>query len=111
VDDLIAFLRARFDEDEQVARAAHEPGGWQMRFAHEIDGVAVTEDPLYTKHIARWDPARVMAEVEAKRRALGLVLPGRYEGGYGEACLDVLRLLALPYIDHPDYRNEWRSDV
>jgi hypothetical protein len=67
-------------------------------------------------HIARHDPARVLAEVEAKRRILD---------GYAQAYTSrerlhdtalhlqhhvlgsVVRLLALPYADHPDYQDGW----
>ncbi|RAN92647.1 hypothetical protein GAR05_06139 [Micromonospora saelicesensis] len=62
------------------------------------------------EHIARHDPARVLAEVDAKRRILDLMMPGRpvYPGAYGQAYRDVLRLLALPYADRPGYRDEWK---
>jgi hypothetical protein len=60
-----------------------------------------------TPHIARHDPARILAEVEAKRRIVD-----RYawlcEHGDTGGTAWVLPLLALPYADHPDYRNEWR---
>lgn len=72
-------------------------------------------------HIARHDPARVLAEVGAKRRILDDVLPTmqadelRIAGEWGvgsdpvrEASDDLLSLLALPYAEHPDYREEWR---
>jgi hypothetical protein len=61
-------------------------------------------------HIARWDPARVLAECEAKRRIVELVLdrPIRDHGDCKcESCW-TLRLVALPYADHPDYRAEWK---
>jgi hypothetical protein len=58
-------------------------------------------------HIASHDPARVLTECEAKRRiveACAEVL------AYDAEALpqDVLRCLALPYADHPDYREEWK---
>lgn len=84
-------------------------------------------------HIARWHPERVLAEVEAKRRIVtevhrraGDARPdvgdwqkNACEGcGFGGPCDDywveniddcpTLRLLTLPYADHPDYREEWR---
>jgi hypothetical protein len=50
--------------------------------------------------IARWDPARVLAECAAKRRIVEM-----YAGQHGQPY--VLHFLALPYADHPDYRQEW----
>lgn len=54
------------------------------------------------------DP-KLLAECEAKRRILdvALELDGREEVGNG-AVLDLLDALALPYADHPDYKQEWR---
>lgn len=84
-DDIVAFLRARLDEDEQLARDAcgHDPSGaWSPvetpAANHKVVddlGYSVVEqydvesDPWWTvPHIARHDPARVLRGVEAKRR-------------------------------------------
>jgi hypothetical protein len=121
---LVAFLKARLDEDEQAARAA-------VGFDYGVREWADDGDPVNV-HIARHDPARVLREVEAKRRMLeahsrphhcahltgrgaSSVVDGKpwvfYEEAHtqdtGDIC-DVLRLLALPYADHKDYREEWR---
>lgn len=73
-----------------------------------LDGAAVAE------HIARHDPARVLADVEAKRRIVSrcdLILRGRAEGMFNEGQVtdawDNLRALALPYAGHPDYDRAW----
>jgi hypothetical protein len=136
--ELVDFLRARLAEDERVARAVpadlghswSDPGPWVMagsgggREAEVAKAADALEMPLaeaVAHHIARHDPARVLAEVEAKRRILDDVLPTmqadelRIAGEWGvgsdpvrEASDDLLSLLALPYADHPDYRDEWR---
>ncbi|MFI8865331.1 DUF6221 family protein [Streptomyces sp. NPDC053707] len=68
-------------------------------------------------HIIRHDPARVLREVEAKRRLLDVVLPDILSGdsaiegewmGESDMAGDLARTLALPYADHPDYRDDWR---
>jgi hypothetical protein len=65
------------------------------------------------EHIARHDPARVLREVEAKRRILDEVHPN-FEAAEEEAGVIsggpdlLLRLLAALYVDHPDYRDGWR---
>lgn len=74
------------------------------------------------EHIAEFDPARVLAEVDAKRRIIdqyeqlradvahwrGLgdedAAPVATEWAYGE----VVKMLALPYADRPGYLEEWR---
>ncbi|WP_158721174.1 DUF6221 family protein [Streptomyces sp. NRRL S-241] len=90
------------------------------------------------QHIVRHDPARVLAEVDAKRRMLEAHAIVHREIGWladGEEAYDELpvcgacvlkhthypsrdnvpegacltaRLLALPYASHPEYRDEWR---
>ena len=134
--NLIAFLRARLDEDERIARAP-TPGHeiWAATETESVAGPAVYDDqwrlvsgPMYDhnnplsnrdgatgpayinddalmEHIARHDPARVLREVEAKRRIVAMYERGM---GYDQALTDSLRLLALPYADHPDCRAEWR---
>jgi Family of unknown function (DUF6221) len=108
MSDLVAFLRARLDEDEAYAR---EPQGW-----NEYD----PGDP--------GDPARVLREVEAKRKILadlpgyskqrrefrdGMYLPENadYHSGHADGTDDsaryVARCLAAVYRDHPDYDEAW----
>ena len=131
-DDLVAFLRARLDDDEQVARAA-TPGPWMWIAGRvyqeaELGRVVVPTDdldrglvePEDLKHIARHDPARVLREVDAKRQILNayewaLAHPHKDdETGYwvrkGETSTlaEDVRLLASVYADHPDFRDEWR---
>lgn len=67
------------------------------------------------EHITRWNPARVIAQCEANR--LVLVWHQQYNstGCGGDEChgledqCPTLRALALPYVDHPDWREEWRT--
>lgn len=123
-DDLVAFLRARLDEDERMAREAYDlkhRGEWVWRndsrtTVLDSDGIPIEPAPPRVErgpHIARWHPARVLHEVEAKRRIvehsehaaeLAKIGPSARDG----AWFLVLRFLALPYAGHPDYRDEWR---
>jgi hypothetical protein len=116
------FLLARIAEDESVAlrlcpgRKARN-GHWRVDSFMLASVLAM--DPLAARHIARHDPARVLAECEAKRR---IVEEHPDYGGYGESCarcaessIDLapwpcptLRALASVWSDHPDYREEWR---
>ncbi|MER7046747.1 DUF6221 family protein [Streptomyces jumonjinensis] len=67
-------------------------------------------------HIARHDPARVLREIDAKRRVLTEYAEvihnegASYEwaGGWANGLGRAAALLALPYTDHPDYREAWR---
>jgi hypothetical protein len=115
VNDLIAFLRARLDEDEQAAREqqAFDEQVAKMRGSN-VDAIIM---PPLSLLGAPGDPARVLAEVEAKRR----IIAEHFEEGYCcWTCSDkngdsserwpcpTLRLLVLPHAGHPDYRTEWR---
>jgi hypothetical protein len=119
--DLVAFLRARLDEDEHKARAATQ-GSWMEKNGNVSDLVA---DRVYKavdrEHIIRWQPSRVLAEVAVKRRIIA-----QYEyavehpdeispDGFlvsvpisRKALRDVVKLLARPYRNHPEYREDWR---
>ena len=135
--DLAAFLVARIAEDEEVARNARAwlgdpPNRWvagnvgEECVVDEVgDQIAAAVGDAVAPHIARWDPARVVAECRAKRRiVIGSAEfqpaeTGPWEDPAQGAAVrrdvltkpsrrDVLRLLALPYADHPEYRQEWR---
>ncbi|MFJ3923030.1 DUF6221 family protein [Streptomyces sp. NPDC090022] len=137
--DLVQFLRARLHEDELIARSVQDrstpwDGQWvpdgtnvlRTKNGHVLTyGHATTDGrdlpmplkPGLVDHWARHDPARVLAEVDAKRQALN-----HYEriqqhtkksnGGddyilaEGAVCRQI-EFMALPYADHPDYRTEW----
>lgn len=136
--ELIEFLRSRLDEDQTAAAGAGADG---PHWRGTNDGIfpsdasrhpgAIVVGPYdhlpdeLAEHIARHDPARVLAEVNAKRAILDEHQPLKIEGDKIAGCqtcswrddMEVLqvewpcptvRLLALPYADHPDYRQEWR---
>lgn len=91
------------------------PGG-AIRVSSAVPDISARD---CAEHIALHDPARVLAEVESKRRLLDEIVPKvesywnavssewgcEYDDPDGE---DVLKLLALPYASHKDYREEWR---
>lgn len=110
MDDLITFVRARLDEDEAQADEVHLQGCGHSR-------VEFCDDD--------WcdcgKPARVRADVEAKRRIVELHESEHEcstydDNGERDPCTYVLhprecstlRLLATAYADHPDFRDEWR---
>lgn len=172
-DNILAFLRARLDEDALWATEASRrndlpvaPGGvhwqwvdpdtdtviapspelddvvggdhfrvslrsrenWPTEWAGRLPQFAIPmaeEVPAAVGgHIVRHDPARVLAEVEAKRQILEAHEPWTAENGdvicgrCGREHIDgrpgghypcqTLRLLALPHAGHPDYPQEWR---
>lgn len=121
---IVAFLRARLDEDEQIARAAG--GTWRYDRIPSTDGpdihalqfddqrvivdIGFMEDDVMrlaeAQHIAFHDPARVLLEVEAKRR---IVDRGSDWTSNEYEAWPVLAMLALAYADHPDYQSEeWK---
>ncbi|MFI8294051.1 DUF6221 family protein [Streptomyces sp. NPDC085614] len=135
--DLVEFLTARLDEDERDARANRgifpspgvdgdgcvwlhiRPGGNAViaRYAHPVEGY---DDMAKLRNWADtnsgWTQARVLAEVDAKRRIVAAYEVQRELAAKGVMADDVaheyergvLRLLALPYAEHPDYDEAWR---
>lgn len=83
--DIIAFLRARLHEDEEMA-TAWKPGPTFIGFE---------TDYMWVFH-----PERMLREVAAKRE----MLRGARLANDGWT----LRLLAEPYASDPDYSQEWK---
>jgi hypothetical protein len=83
MSDLVEFLRARLDEDQ---RALTELAGAMQDYGS----------------------ARVLAEVEAKRELINELTLNEPRPDDEVKVERMLELLALPYADHPDWREEWR---
>lgn len=139
---LVAFVRARLAEDEERAQQLDGETWYQVtRVGGEYNYAVVTNRPddIYpvmadcgaedgvsmseerAEHVARWDPARVLREVAAKRQLVE-------EYVNASVCADtekddeirnewevvastreaVVRVLAAVHEEHPDYRQEWR---
>jgi hypothetical protein len=151
MDDLVRWLGAQLDEDERIAKAA-TPGPWRQHDTHlgqyghtatVLSGERNETDlrawlPSMSQeswdearnvwadavHIAEWDPARVLGEIDAKRKqiawcvaAIGERNLSRY-GDFGllkdhpdalavTLAVETLRLIALPYADRPGYLAKW----
>jgi hypothetical protein len=117
---LTDFLLARITEDEAWARAASEGDGYQnwdtpstgvvQLAGGDLDGLVPTSRAA-AEHIVRHDPARVLADCDAKRRIVMAPQPDSgtdFSGGVCTAFAWVHKILALPYAGHPDYRDKWR---
>lgn len=124
MDELVTFLLARIADDAQVARDASEGHGqqwnhgdqglphWDRDIVHlggEYRQSVRLPDEKGAAHSVRWDPARVLAECDAKqllaeqlRRSLRSVGPD-----LSESALQLARAFARAHRDHPDYRPEW----
>jgi hypothetical protein len=132
VDDLVTWLRAALDEEAHVAtEAADGAPSWSSAEAHRVSARSVSDDRhrpvVYDEgspteeqadHIARWDPARVLSEVEAKRARIDLfaematgdtVLRSFGASEADPAFMEyLLKLEAQPYASRPGFRDEWR---
>jgi hypothetical protein len=135
MSDLIDFLQARLAEDEATARAVEDgsapwdgqwvadgPNALRTVNGHVLAyGHRTTDGDLpmplkagLANHWARHDPARVLADVEAKREVLRLAARAHdyhetFMNGFASAMEGALRLFALAYADHPEYRQEWAA--
>jgi Family of unknown function (DUF6221) len=125
MDDLTAFLNARIDEDDAVARQAAQVAGPDWTWKTEVpEGGDYPTDYIKTPggtplldtmggiegdapHVARHDPARVLREVAAKRAILAEHAPRAYDrygriGIYCRACVTGHE----PYMDD-DTPDSW----
>jgi hypothetical protein len=134
-DDLATWLLACIAEDEHIAKDA--AGGydgaaarWQVsdgnvHLVGEYANAAVAVGPFNASvgvaaaHIARHDPARVLAECEAKRALVEMAteeppadilddLTLGAQESHADWSRFVLRQLAGVYADRPGYREEWK---
>lgn len=97
---LAEFLLARISEDIALMHNEGLLAAWHTRDCG-INGAGL-EEVWCSCEV----PARVLAECEAKRRIVEVAERfGTWEGGMADVTL---RYLALPYADHPDYRDEWK---
>lgn len=159
---LVEFLRARLDEDEHVASGAIR-GPWAVATNGEVyapsydrevrlsrgrtttehvyvtsdsEGISPSVQEEEAEHIARYNPARVLAEVAAKRVILDLhtltvkkrddvpsfdpITGERNEDQFDVRCAlcdwvswnptsgcATLLVLAAPFCDHPDFDSSW----
>jgi len=147
MDDLVRWLGAQLDEDERIARGA-DPGPWKSESLGRHDqSVIKLGAPTSTSmiqfdgsraaangaHAARHDPARVLREIDAKRKLLDdYVVTARirdeaaarikaagdhpdsedletWDRAQREAAIleGPVKLAALPCNDRPGYRAEW----
>lgn len=117
MSELVEFLQARISEDEVIARATLATGAIR-------DGAG---EPWSLSHMDEYgviciEPTRVLAECEAKRRIIKLAddatsLDMQVDSGFrigrrsevAEPYVGdvILRSLAQPYRDHPDFKPEW----
>lgn len=107
---LTEFLLARIAEDEEAARAERADAlvgfywkGYPQKAYEELQGRVLATS------------SRTLAECEAKRRIvadhradIGADPCDAHDASFRTIDCDTLRLLALPHVDHPDYREEWR---
>ena len=118
-DRLVQFLQARLAEDEQAAQLAQRfhPSPWQLdpevqttmetgRWLADAasEGVLVANGDRAARHIARHDPARVLADVAAKQAILAEIVSCELD----ERSARILLLLAAPFADHPDCDVMWK---
>jgi len=105
--DIVEFLSQRIGEDEAAARS-------------------LLTDRTLSKS-GEWYEQRLLLECEAKRRLIQVVEAARQsaltamvtesvddgsgDGGWAPRSLDwmerSLRAVALPYVDHPDFNEDW----
>ena len=84
--DIIEFLNARLDEDEQVVRT-EEPS------VHDQTAGMSSRPDQRTREL--W-------KIDAKRKILS-----EYSATGEEGVGRVVAVLAAEYADHPDYQKEW----
>jgi hypothetical protein len=104
-DELLVALRPGLPRPPQVMSGLW---GAVVSFRPEFEDPGVSSPLPQFQHAARHDPARVLREVDAKRRILDAYENYDREAPELDVPDSVVRLLALPYADRPGYRDDWR---
>lgn len=126
--DLARWLGQQLDEDERIARAVEDRSApWDGQWMADGNSAVRTlnghvlfyrhdERPLkpgLTEHVAEWDPARVLQEIDAKRRIVDAYLPPGSDPHPGLPCTSdpendpdgELWTASLPWPDEPCVRH------
>ncbi|MEU9218895.1 DUF6221 family protein [Streptomyces sp. NPDC048376] len=123
MSDIADFLRARYTEQRALAEATAEDAGkeWSPGDEHlsssvneAATGAAVVIGPWEyldwgtRRHIAAHDPAAALADLDAKLAVVDLCSTFLHddEGGTDPCAEGTLRLLAQPFVGHPDHKGE-----
>jgi hypothetical protein len=141
-DSLVSWLRVQLDLDAQTAKTA-TPGPWfvQRRTwggwsgGRTWPGVWINNDAADPEsgwvvaydggppasmvggedaaHIALWDPARVLADIDSKRQLVTSFEsvksdPWTYDEMAEDVAERALKMLALPYAERPGFQESWR---
>lgn len=112
--DLVTFINARLDEMAEDARQLTEALAGSIPssapFALAV-GMTVSDAIAQRYNLMsryRMDPQSVLADVAAKRRIVDLCAHNLEFEDYGWSVAEpVLKLLAAPFAQHPDYDPAW----
>lgn len=122
MNELIAFITARLDEDVQAADTS-------LRFVAEAKRIEAMDRRRTRNPVSQWTldmearAKRTLAEVAAKRAILTMWQPDPIDElavsigdwtGCSDSCIGtigshILRTIAAIYHDHPDWREEWAA--
>lgn len=131
--EVVMFLERCIAEDQKTAERAREwtvhvsPGerlayverdNGRERWRADLTPIAAGEPhgrgPHWLRHIERWQPERVIADCEAKRRIVricsGEAANDPDGDGFTQArARHTLRLLTLSFTDRPGYDPAWQE--
>jgi hypothetical protein len=106
--EIIEFIRARIDEDEETALDAGSDH-WELDSPYVGAHGNLSPRRLGAlRHMARHDPARVLREIEAKRLRVSAIERWLVDDPDDPPTLWLAAVEAQPFSDHPEWRQEWK---
>lgn len=110
---LAAFVTARLAEEEAAAKAASGLAWMSVIHARvtEVDMVPAMN------HLCRHDPARMLRDIEAKRKTIDAAIIAWNEScsptdafwsGLAPTLISLVKQMATVWNDHPDYDERWK---
>jgi uncharacterized protein DUF6221 len=126
VDDLVQWLHAQLDADERIVRTVEDRSApWDGQWMADGDSAVRTVNghvlfyrhdsgplkPGLADHVAEWDPARVLREIDAKRWMVEVLAnsmkPDPGTGIPRGVAWSMLRRMAEVYQDRPGWQSYW----
>ena len=132
--EVAEFVLARIAEAEADAKAVEGDKSWDVdpvnaSFAQVVSSDGAVAGGVQTAdaiHVARWDPAHVLAQcaihraiVEEWLEALARTDAKGRPAHWSDAALSMtlrshgrwILMLAMGHTDHPDYKREWHTPI
>jgi hypothetical protein len=111
IAEMVKFLHVRLEDTENEAKSAQDVRSDYHAWHQTLDLTAAGMDDREALLITTWSPARILAEVDAKRRTIIRCEEEMLSGipRLVHFCEQTIKDMVRAYADHPDFKDKWRA--